>query len=105
MSDLWAEWMDTEVAVTVAGGRDEWGADVPGATTTVQCKVSQANQLVRNSEGIEVLSTATLQAPLSALQAFEPGGVVDVLGRVSQVISVAVQRGDADLEGITVSIA
>lgn len=98
------DWYDTPVLVLAPAGTNEWGAKIPGTTSTVPCQVSQQVQLVRNADGQEVTSSASVQAALEWEATFEPGHVVIVHGRRTQVIGVAVYRGDPDLEGITVTL-
>lgn len=98
------DWYDTPVLVLAPAGTNEWGAKIPGNTSTVPCQVSQQVQLVRNADGQEVTSSASVQAALEWAPTFQPGHVVMIGGRRTQVIGVAVYSGDPALEGITVTL-
>lgn len=58
---------------------------------SVLCKVSATRQLVRNSDGEEVVSEATLHVHPEDAAPFVPGSRVTIATRVSTVITVSPQ--------------
>lgn len=110
MSDLFAAWYDRTCTVHVDGGRDEWGATLPGTDVVVPCRISEEIQLVRNADGEEIASSVTIHAALNWAAIFRPDTRVIYWSpasdgdRTTQVISTAVNLGDPDLEGIAVHL-
>lgn len=107
MPDEFADWYVHTVDVDTISPPDEWGATSSVTHNDVACWIEDRVQLVRNLDGEETVSTATLWLPLDKLDWFTPGSVVTVNGRRSTVIGV--QAGNStigdSLDGIAVILA
>ena len=108
MADVFADWYVHTVDVDTIGEPDEWGAVTTVTHADVACWIEDKVQLVRNADGEETVSTATLWLPLDKRDWFTPGSVVHLSGgRQSTVISVL--AGDSttgdELDGIGVTLA
>lgn len=70
-----------------------------GGPVDVSCFVNETTRFVRDSEGVEVLSTATIAAPKGEATHFPAGSLVTLpSGRVSRVLSLVVaDSGPLDL--------
>ena len=52
--------MNQTVKIQQDGGLDDWGQPMPGRAKTYSCRVDQTSELVRNRDGNEVVSKATI---------------------------------------------
>lgn len=107
MSDTFADWYVHTVNVDTIGQPDEWGATPITSHKDVACWIEDKVQLVRDSDGQETVSTATLWLSLDKRGWFTPGSRVILQGRTSTVIGVV--TGDSttgdELDGIGVTLA
>lgn len=87
------------VSVETYSGDSAYGP-IYAASATVLCKVSTLRQLVRNSNGEEVVSEATLYVLPANAAPFTPESRVTIAGRASTVLSVAPQTA----RGVTVVV-
>lgn len=87
------------VSVESWTGESAYGPIYVGVVT-VLCKVSTIRQLVRNSNGEEVVSEATLYVLPADAAPFVAESKVTIAGRVSTVISVAPETA----RGVTVLV-
>lgn len=105
-SDLFADWYDRTATVTIPGGTDEWGAQLPGTDVQVPCRITEQVTLVRSGNGEQVASNVTLHAALEWADKFKLDAPVafdsPAGARERHVITLTVNIGDPDLEGITV---
>ena len=92
------------ISVETYGGAGAYGP-VYAAATTVLGRVSYVRQLVRNSEGVEVVSETTIYVQPDDLDSFPPQSRVTIDGRVSTVIGCGPQGrpGEAVLAKVTCS--
>ena len=106
MADSFDDWYVHTVTVETVGPPDEWGQQTT-SNHTVNCWIDDIVQLVRDRDGQEVVSTATVWVALADAVHFEPGSPVTVSGRQSRVISV--RTGDSttgdELDGAAVIVA
>lgn len=106
-ADAFADWYVHTVDVDTVEPADEWGATPITSHKGIACWLEDKVQLVRDTNGEEVVSTATLWLPLDKRDWFTPGSVVHLAGRESRVISVI--AGDSttgdELDGIGVTLA
>lgn len=59
-----------------------------GDSSTVKCWLQDGNQLVRDGEGAEVVSTTTVYGPLTSADLFVVGSKVTANGRTSRVLTL-----------------
>lgn len=101
---VFTEWDDHTFPVKTLAGQDEWGAST-FADATITGGVDHTAVKVISSDGTEVLSGATIYAPLSELSKVPPGSIVTLPEREATVITVTwVDDGDPHLDGITVRL-
>lgn len=98
MDDLDVFWVHTVQVSTYRGtsGRagDTWDTAVP-----VQCWVEDAIKLVRDTNGVEVVSSATIAGPLTVADLFKANSKVQLpSGREARVLTVS--RGDSGALGL-----
>ena len=107
MADDFADWYVHTVDVDTITGYDEWNKATIETHKNVPCWIDDKIQLVRDQEGEEVVSTATLGIALEYAAWFVPGSVVKVRDRSSRVIQVAL--GDSttsdSIDGAMVTLA
>lgn len=75
------------VSVQTYEGGDDTG-DMFASPVDKACFISDARRLVRDSSGLEVVSSTTLYGPLGDIDAYTPGSKVTVNGRTARVIGV-----------------
>lgn len=93
MDDLDCFWVH-EVQVSKYLGTSGRGGDVWADPVPVQCWVEDVIKLVRDTNGAEVVSSATLATALTAADPFAPNSKVQLpSGRVARVLTVS--RGDS----------
>lgn len=68
-------------------GSDSAGADVFGAPVTVLGYLDGKRQLVRGSDGEQVVSNSTVYCPLDAAASAPPNSRVTIAGVVSRVLT------------------
>lgn len=93
-AEFW--WVNTVTVTPYLGG----GASGPvyGPTQTVACWIEDETKLVRDNEGSEVVSSATIYAPLEAAASFPAKSKVTTPTRTGYVIGVnAFDSGSLDL--------
>jgi hypothetical protein len=96
MAEIPTRYLVHQVTVEPYTGTGSYG-DVYDTPRTRACLVDEKRQLVRNTDGDEVISEATLYLRRTHLQDFEPGSRVTLpTGRRSTVI-VAADRSDGGL--------
>jgi hypothetical protein len=78
------------VSVETYSGDSAYGA-LHADSVAVQCKVSAVQNLVRNAEGVEVVSSVTLYVKPEDAALFTPESLVTVAGNTSVVLTVAPQ--------------
>jgi hypothetical protein len=79
------------VAVETWTGEGAYGP-VYAAAVNVQCSVDATRRLVRNADGAEVVSEATLQVHPDDAALFVPESALTIEGRASKVITESLQR-------------
>lgn len=79
------------VSVQTATGEGAYGP-VLAAAVTVACKASWIRQLVRDANGVEVLSDLTLHVRPDDQATFTPGSVITYETYKSTVLAVAPER-------------
>jgi hypothetical protein len=79
--------------------------DAYGPAVTVACRKEAVRQLVRNSDGQEVVSEATIYAAPEYEASFRNGSLVTIDGRTSTVLGISPQGrpGQTDLIRVTCS--
>jgi hypothetical protein len=92
------------VAVESYSGEGAYGP-IYAASATVSCNIDGTRRLVRNANGDEVVSEATLHVHPNDAAAFVPESRVTISGRASTVLSVNSQtfRGQAVYAKVTCS--
>ena len=78
------------VTVETYAGDSAYGA-LYAVAVAVACKVSSVQSLVRNAEGVEVVSSLTLYVAPEDAALFTPESIVTVAGNTSVVLTVAPQ--------------
>lgn len=97
MDDELDEFWVHEIEVQTYQGPGPFG-DEYGPPVVVPCFADHKRQLVRDSNGREVTSEATIIGPAEDGERFKPGSLVDLGGRERTVISLAVRAsGPLDL--------
>lgn len=79
--------MGTTVSVETWTGEGAYGA-VYAASVDIVCNVDWTTRLVRNANGEEVVSEATLEVKHTDAATVVPESLVTIAGRVSTVLSV-----------------
>lgn len=77
------------VTVDVVTGGGPWGDEVT-TSDPLRCFVDDSRSFVRDSNGVEVVSSTTITAPPEYRENFTPGTTVHLPHRDAQVIAVAV---------------
>lgn len=77
------------VRVTTLNGEGAYGPQY-ATPQTVECWVEDGQQLVRDSRGNEVVSSASVKATLDKAPLFTPGSRVEMPNRTATVITVNV---------------
>ena len=85
--------MDT-VTVETYEGTGAYGDTWADESEPVRCLRDESRRLVRDKHGEEVVSEATILAPLAAAALFPPGSRVHLPGRVATVITCARWDGE-----------
>lgn len=103
--DPFSDWYTTAVVVEklIDGGTTDALTFQPPAT--LHGYVEQLTQLVRDADGSEVVSTASVWLPVTDAGKVTAGSRITIGARVTQVISVAETTGDQDLDGVAVMCA
>ena len=86
--------MDT-VTVETYEGSGAYGDTWADESAPVPCFRDETRRLVRDEHGVEVVSEATVLAPLTVADQFPPGSRVHMPGRIATVISCARWDGEA----------
>lgn len=93
-----AYWFVNTVTVETYLGETAKGPSY-AAATDVACWVEDETRLIRNADGSEVVSSATVYAPLDAAAMFPPKSKVTTSTRTAFVIATnALDSGSLDLE-------
>jgi hypothetical protein len=92
------------VAVETYGGGGSYGP-VYAAAVTVRCNVDATRRLVRGSDGVEVVSEATLAVHPSDAGVFTPESRVTIDGRASRVLTASPQTFRGGTAFLAVSCA
>jgi len=103
--DPFADWYTTPVVVEKlieTGTSDTLTFNPP---ETLHGWVEQVSQLARDSQGAEVVSTASVWLPVTDAGKVTAGSRITIGGRTTSVISVAETTADDDLDGVTVMCA
>lgn len=103
--DPFADWYTTAVVVEklIEGGTTD--ALTFQSPQTLYGYVEQTSQLVRDPNGAEVVSTASVWLPTTDAGKVTAGSRITIGSRATQVILVAETTGDQDLDGVTVMCA
>ncbi|MFE5777082.1 hypothetical protein [Brachybacterium sp. NPDC056505] len=84
-----------EVTVDTFTGGGAWGDTYEPTSDPIPCYRDDTRQLVRDADGTEVVSSATVYAALAAAPVFTVGSLVHLPGRDAQVIGCNARDGDA----------
>ncbi|UQN29479.1 hypothetical protein [Brachybacterium kimchii] len=84
-----------QVTVDTFQGAGAWGDTYAPTSDPIACFVDDTLQLVRDTEGTEVVSSTTVYAPLDAADLFTVGTVVHLRKRDAQVIGANRRDGEA----------
>jgi len=83
-----AQNMGTTVGIETKTGNGSYGP-LYAASVNVTCVVSTTRRMVRNADGVEVVSERTLGVPASDEARFTPGSRVTIGTLISTVIAVS----------------
>lgn len=104
MSTPWAEWEDQTVTIRALTGSGGLG-EVFAAAVAVSALVDQTTRLVRGQDAAEVVSSATVYAPLTTVA--PPGSLVLLPGETTERRVITTAKHDADdpdLTGVEVAL-
>lgn len=96
MAEIPAEFLVHRVAVEPYAGSGAYGNQYLPTAGDVACLLDDKRQLVRSSDGSEVVSETTLITRLAQAANFRPNSRVSLPHRTATVITVA-ERSDAGL--------
>lgn len=106
MSNLFGEWYTKPVRVSRLSN-DSPGSDATSyeAPVDLMGQVEEKIQLVRDGQGVDIVSTLTLYLPLAAAPHVNAGARIELVGSqdpITTALAVAVSDEGDELDGVTV---